>query len=245
MQSTQLHPSLLDHSDFGLSIKDAATFASVSQATIRNWIKSGNIYQEPNGLVNKSSIENFKLGSIGKRKLIARANKSSKNNHDHAALTTRVLEITETADFDSNTISENYESSLSESFRNKEGIYYTPPSIIEDLVQVKTDSITNATFCDPCCGSGNFLIHALQLGFNPRNIYGFDTDENAVAIANRRIFELTGLKSNNIKQADFLREASTNESLKFDFVFTNPPWEKKYKRKKRRTTGHCLAQVSL
>src|SRR5258706_492951 len=79
--------------------------------------------------------------------------------------------------------------SLSDSYRNKEGIYYTPVDIVNDLLTFKKDELENKTFCDPCCGSGNFLVRALELGINPENIFGFDIDPIAVEIAKKRIHE--------------------------------------------------------
>ena len=52
-------------SEIQISIKEAAEFASVSQATIRNWIKTGNIHQAPSGLVIKNSLADFKRNEIG------------------------------------------------------------------------------------------------------------------------------------------------------------------------------------
>lgn len=120
-------------SEIQISIKEAAEFASVSQATIRNWIKTGNIHQAPSGLVIKNSLADFKRNEIGKKKLTARANKSSKDTHNHDNASLLVRGKIESECFDSDSISSEYESSLSDSYRNKEGIYYTPPPIVANL----------------------------------------------------------------------------------------------------------------
>lgn len=220
-----------------VSIKEAAEFAGVSQATIRNWIKVGNIHQAPNGLVIRDSLADFKLNEVGKRKLTARANKSSKGTHNHDDATLLIREKIESECFDSDALSSEYESSLSDAYRNKEGIYYTPPSIVENLLCLQGDEIGSATFCDPCCGSGNFLVHALKLGFRPENIYGFDTDANAVEIAKKRIYAAAGVESKNIKCADFLSEVSKNSTRQFDFICTNPPWGKKIPKEQKEQLG--------
>lgn len=220
-----------------ISIKEAAEFASVSQATIRNWIKAGNIHQAPSGLVIKNSLADFKRNEIGKKKLTARANKSSKDTHNHDDASLQIQGKINSECFDSDALSSEYESSLSDSYRNKEGIYYTPPSIVANLFDIRRDEIGSATFCDPCCGSGNFLVHAINLGFKPENIYGFDTDVNAISIAKKRIYAATGVEPKNIKCADFLSEAAKNSAPQFDFIYTNPPWGKKIQKEQKEQYG--------
>lgn len=227
-------------SEIQISIKEAAEFASVSQATIRNWIKTGNIHQAPSGLVIKNSLADFKRNEIGKKKLTARANKSSKDTHNHDNASLLVRGKIESECFDSDSISSEYESSLSDSYRNKEGIYYTPPPIVANLLSLQANEVGSATFFDPCCGSGNFLVHALKLGFKPENIYGFDTDANAVSIAKKRIYAATGVEPKNIKCADFLSEASKTPALQFDFIFTNPPWGKKIQKEQKEQYGRIF-----
>ncbi|MCL2067491.1 MAG: N-6 DNA methylase [Treponema sp.] len=124
-----------------------------------------------------------------------------------------------------------YEKSLSTQLRNKEGIYYTPANIIADML--KSIKITkNKTFLDPCCGSGNFIVQAIEKGFKPENIYGFDTDINAVKITKKRILEKTGIINKNIVCGDFLLLAK-EITVKYDYIFTNPPWGKKLTKKKK------------
>lgn len=171
-----------DTAETFISIQDAADILMVSKATIRNWIKAGNILQASNGLIIKKSLIDFK-SNTGAKKLIARSNKSLKDWHNHASVTSFVRKKADSEYSDFDFLSMEYESSLSESYRNKEGIYYTPEHIIDNLFDIQGVEIDSAKFCDPCCGSGNFLLHALKLGFRPENIYGFDTDFNAIEIA--------------------------------------------------------------
>jgi len=157
-----------------------------------------------------------------------RANKSRKDGHDHEELSADVQDILSSGEFSAQKLGDIYENRLSESHRNQEGIYYTPRHIVEDLLQPDDSRDFSAmTFCDPCCGSGNFIMRALELGFLPENVFGFDTDANAVAITRRRILEKTGFHSNNIRPADFLRISSGMDRQLFDFIYTNPPWGKK------------------
>jgi site-specific DNA-methyltransferase (adenine-specific) len=87
----------------------------------------------------------------------------------------------------------------------------------------------NYKFLDPCCGSGNFIIEAIKTGIAPENAYGFDVDENAVAITKERIRREIGFESPNIIAGDFLNEALKlrRQGKTFDLIFTNPPWGKK------------------
>ena len=235
-----------------LSIKSAAEQLNVSVVSIHNWIKDGSI-RTIDGYLTQECIDDFKRDFLNKNKLSSRANKQYKDIHNHNQLTENIrLKIN--SELSGKEISDSYEASLSESYKNKEGIYYTPQYIVEDMMHDITD-VEGKTFLDPCCGSGNFIIEAIKKGFAPENVYGFDTDENAVAITKKRIKELCGSESDNIFCEDFLSQ-QVNEStsqqvvthrmspirifrfsgsrvLKFDYIFTNPPWGKKLNKKDR------------
>jgi len=163
-----------------LSIVEAAKIASVSTATIRNWLKTGYLFQPRKGCVSKDSLDAFMAEVAGKEKLNARANKQLKDDHDHTEVSDNVTHLINT--FKGEEIGTQYENSLSNSYRNKEGIYYTPSALVDDMF--KGIPITpELTFIDPCCGSGNFLVEAIRKGVAPENVFGFDLDANAVLIA--------------------------------------------------------------
>lgn len=209
-----------------LTIEQAAKIANVSTATIRNWIKTGYLIQSNKGLISQDSLNKFMSEVAGKEKLNARANKLQKDEHNHIEVSDKVTTLVKK--YNGEQIGIEYENSLSDSYRNQEGIYYTPSWIVKDLfknIEIHSDS----KFLDPSCGSGNFLVEAIRQGIAPENIYGFDTDENAVFIAKQRIKDEFGFDTDNIKVADFLQEAvklGKNENY-FDLIFTNPPWGKK------------------
>lgn len=207
-------------SNLSLSIIEASEYFSVSTATIRNWVKTGYLESHQKGYISFSSVLNFEKNHLGAEKLTKRANKLRKDTHNHSEL---LSIIKNTKNKNAKELSEIYEKELSESYKNKEGIYYTPINIVNKLFKIYSD-VSNKTFCDPCCGSGNFIARAIELGFQPENIFGFDTDPIAVEITKRRIFEETGYISNNILCVDFLKEYNP---LKFDYIYTNPPWGKK------------------
>jgi site-specific DNA-methyltransferase (adenine-specific) len=209
-----------------LTIKQASKKAKVSTATIRNWIKIGYLKQTGRGLIDNESFEMFMNEIAGKEKLNARANKSLKDKQDYLEISKKVNQLLEKSTLEN--ISQEYENLLSESYRNKEGIYYTPEWIISDMfkdIELKREY----KFLEPCCGSGNFIIEAIKKGIAPENVYGYDTDENAVKITIERIKKEFGYTSKNIKVGNFLDEAHnlSKENIKFDIIFTNPAWGKK------------------
>lgn len=207
-----------------VSIKNAAEQLNVSVVSIHNWIKEGTLKTIDNR-ITQESLEEFKREFLNNNKLSARANKQYKESHNHKSLTEAIKKDLKSF-MSGDEVSSKYESSLSESYKNKEGIYYTPRYIVEDMLK-SIDITEGKLFLDPCCGSGNFIIEAIKKGISPENVYGFDVDENAVAIARRRIKEISGYDSKNIICADFLSQQPTANSQQFDYIFTNPPWGKK------------------
>lgn len=207
-----------------IRISDAAIALSVSNATIRNWIKTGLLESPVRGHVSMKSLEFVKCNLIGDTKLISRANKSKKGQE---ICESNKLEIMRDLDIEvvDEDMGQRYEKSLTESYRNKEGIYYTDKGIVVDMLkEIKISNET--TFLDPCCGCGNFIIEAIEKGVRVENIYGFDTDIIAVEITKKRVYHKTGKHPQNIICADFLTTAKSLDK-KFDLIYTNPPWGKK------------------
>lgn len=210
-----------------ITIDESADRLSVSAATIRNWLKTGYLKSAGRGKITEQSLSDFKAQVLGTEKLNQRANKLSKDSHDQDVVATRFIHLAQTNGSILSQLGEEYESCLSESYRNREGVFYTPSYIVNDLLVIPDKHIGQATFCDPCCGSGNFILRALQIGFKPENIFGFDVDPVAVAITKARIRQFCGYDSSNIQTIDFLSLASSGNSQTFDYIFTNPPWGKK------------------
>lgn len=209
-----------------VTISDAAMQMNVSSATVRNWIKEGILStSDRHNLLRQECIDIFIQNRLASDKLQSRANKSKKCIHNHDALTSEILNDLLLNTLSGSSISQKYETSLSESYKNKEGIYYTPSDIVEKMMCGNFYE-EGKTFLEPCCGGGNFIVEAIKKGIKPEYIYGFDTDPNAIAITKRRIYELTGYHSENIICADFLDIAKW-KSKEYDFIFTNPPWGKK------------------
>jgi len=227
-----------------IDIETSATYLGVSTATIRNWIKTNYLKEEGKGKVTLESLEYFLSEVSGKEKLTQRANKSLKDSHDHKETVSRFIDKIISSNCSIDLIGNEYEVSLSDSYRNKEGIYYTPDEVVQDLFTMTEDDVHGASFCDPCCGSGNFIIRAIELGYQPENVFGYDTDPVAVEITKARIYELTGYKSENIKVADFLDISLRKERTSFDCIYTNPPWGKKITKKTRESIGLRLGAGS-
>lgn len=234
----------------GLTIEKAAKIANVSTATIRNWIKTGYLFQSGKGVVSQESFKKFMSEVAGKEKLNARANKLLKDDHDHKEVSDKLSLLIEK--YNGEQIGIEYESSLADSYRNKEGIYYTPSWVVKDMfknMKINPD----CKFLDPCCGSGNFVIEAIRQGVAPENVYGFDVDKNAVQITRQRIKEEFGFDTDNIKVGDFLQEAHKlkTEEITYDLIFTNPPWGKKIEKSAKEkysalySCGNSLDTTSL
>jgi site-specific DNA-methyltransferase (adenine-specific) len=215
-----------------LTVDQAANIANVSGATIRNWIKTGYLAINEKKEITRVSLMKFISEVAGKKKLHSRANKSFKDFHNHDDVTRNIsiwLDQNNTYDLGSK-----YEDSLSDSYRNKEGIFYTPYHVVTDMFK-GIEVAKNSRFLDPCCGSGNFIIEAIRQGVSPENVYGYDVDPNAVIITKKRIKDEFGYDSNNIIVANFLEYSFklSQQGVCFDLIFTNPPWGKKIEKKER------------
>ena len=225
MRTTEEH-MILENRNNSITIAQAALCLNVTQMSIRNWIKTGYLSLDEDNQITINSIRAFQQEIAGRVKLNARANKSLKDSHNHKDLQALFFDrIDKGASLEN--IAQEYEQSLSESYRNKEGIYYTPEYIAQDMLKgITPEQISGKSFMDPCCGGGSFIREALKLGFDPKRIYGFDTDAVAVALTKKIIYDYCGYDSPNIQQMDFLQWASL-QNVQFDYIFTNPPWGKK------------------
>ncbi len=211
-----------------LSVEEIARLVNVSHSSVHNWIKTNLLEKleiDHKIYVKTSSFLDFCRNHLGKNKLNKYANKSLKGVHNHQELILKYLKRLENSS-DLEKLGSYYEEELSNTTRNLEGIYYTPNKIVEQLFTLPKDfDASQAIFCDPAVGSGNFIMHALKLGFKVENIYGYDTDAFAIALTKKRIKERYHLDCPNIVQKDFLNLKHTPQ---FDYIFTNPPWGKKY-----------------
>lgn len=213
------------------TVDGVAVDLQVSASSVRNWIKAGYLKTQNGCHITLSSYEIFIKSIIGKEKLTKRANKSNFDKHDHDAVQIEFLNHAKRLDSnDLDNLGSIYENTLSNSHRNKEGIYYTPQKIVERFFEFIEGDVSSLTFCDPCCGSGNFVMAALKRGFLPENIYGFDTDPVAIEITKARLKSNSNIEPPNIHKANFLQDIVLDQMINvppLNVVLTNPPWGKK------------------
>ena len=136
--------------------------------------------------------------------------------------------------------------------KKQDGVVYTPDYIVNyllsealSMVPKKSDEVS---ICDPACGSGGFLVGAVEIlceqGIDPikainEQIVGFDIDNNAVKFAKSHLYLYLLLNGHSIEDVSprvYRKDTllSTPESLlkkanrkdKFDIVGTNPPYVK-------------------
>lgn len=136
--------------------------------------------------------------------------------------------------------------------KKKKGQFFTPPEVVLYIVHSLIENIPSpdsATFLDPACGSGQFLItlfHALITIHISRGltkseaankviqdqITGFDIDPIAVSITRVNLSRLSGISHEeiNIHQKDFLfqqdllTKSKPETESQWDAVLGNPPW---------------------
>lgn len=114
------------------------------------------------------------------------------------------------------------------SHRKQTGTYYTPEKTVNTLIDnLKTHlDIENISICDPCCGTGNFLIRLVSNGVKISNLYGQDIDEISILITRINMF----LLDNHITKEQLYSQFICGNTLfhtfsrEFSVVLGNPPW---------------------
>lgn len=114
------------------------------------------------------------------------------------------------------------------SHRKQTGAYYTPKKTVNTLISnlKKCFNTKNKTLCDPCCGTGNFLIGLVGNGIKIENLYGQDIDEISILITRINMF----LLDNSITKEQLYSQFVCGDTLsntfpcKFSVVLGNPPW---------------------
>ena len=137
-----------------------------------------------------------------------------------------------------NAISQKSKNKISK--KKEQGIFYTPPYIVQDILSMglkefinekSLDSIKNIKILDPACGSGAFLISAFNMlkeryekelkrnisysekvNILKNNLYGVDIDSKAVELT-RLNLAMTAFEPN--KKLPFLNNIREGDSLIF------------------------------
>lgn len=115
--------------------------------------------------------------------------------------------------------------------RKASGSYYTPTKVVKKLCTslLRKNTPEGKTILDPCCGTGNFLLH-LPSSFAPEHVFGNDIDAISVKLA-RINYALKFMISekqmiySHITEQDYIL---FSPDLKFDFIIGNPPWGYEY-----------------
>ena len=127
MKKRQVHPK-------NPTQQETAELFQVSPVTVFNWVKEGFLAMDEHHRITAESIRQFRLKHAGKTKLQYGANKLQKDGHDSAEVEATILKALDEKKFDM-AIGDRYQSMLSESYKNKEGIFYTPMAIVEDMMK--------------------------------------------------------------------------------------------------------------
>ena len=113
--------------------------------------------------------------------------------------------------------------------RKSSGAYYTPEKVVNELIDRLYENDPNLkakTICDPCCGTGNFLLSLGVKGIDYSNLYGQDIDPISVFLSRINIAlmapEMSALDiRSRIIIGNTYFETFTQ---KFDIIVGNPPW---------------------
>jgi len=112
--------------------------------------------------------------------------------------------------------------------RKQTGAYYTPAKTVNALIDHVANSIglEDKTICDPCCGTGNFLIGLVEKKVPIHSLYGQDIDEISILITRINMFLLDSTMSEEQLYTHFVcNNTLTNTFNKaFSVVLGNPPW---------------------
>lgn len=112
--------------------------------------------------------------------------------------------------------------------RKASGAYYTPLKIVNMLLEgvCECADIEGKAICDPCCGTGNFLIGLVNRGMPVSHIYGQDIDELSIQIARINVFLLCHTVTREEIYSHFICGNTLQDVSKdkFHILLGNPPW---------------------
>lgn len=113
--------------------------------------------------------------------------------------------------------------------RKSSGAYYTPEKIVGELIDRLYENDPDLglkTICDPCCGTGNFLLSLGTKGIDYANLYGQDIDSISVFLSRINIALMAPEMSAVDIQSRIIVGNTYFETFtqKFDVIVGNPPW---------------------
>ena len=117
--------------------------------------------------------------------------------------------------------SKHYEKSLDSDLKKEKGIFYTDIELASHIVKF-LNLPKSSVILDPCCGTGNFLAVAKELGYE--KIYGADIDKDAISLAKKNIDTNTfGTLDTLGNDAEYILN-KFNLSEPVDVIIGNPPY---------------------
>lgn len=132
--------------------------------------------------------------------------------------------------------------------RKKSGIYYTPEKVVHKLMKrlYENDSnLKDKTICDPCCGTGNFLLSLGVNGIDFSHLYGQDIDPINVCLTRINI----ALVAPEVSISDLRTRIMIGNTYfetfqqKFDVILGNPPWGSDFSEEEKQKC-RCLFETA-
>src|SRR5438552_1748158 len=149
-----------------------------------------------------------------------------------------------------------YDVSLPRSRRRVSGAYYTPPFLIDILLDGGLEPLLDRTpdpsrirIADPACGNGRFLVAAAERiarrGVRLKHVvrrclFGVDTDPIAVRRCRQALAELAGCQVGDITQIRRRDGLTAWTEQEFDAVIGNPPFRNAIEGERRSYPAHPL-----
>lgn len=113
--------------------------------------------------------------------------------------------------------------------RKSSGAYYTPEKVVNELIDSLYENdadLKGKTICDPCCGTGNFLLSLGTRGMDYANLYGQDVDPISVFLSRINVALMAPEMSALEIRSRIITGNTYFETFaqKFDVIVGNPPW---------------------
>ena len=112
--------------------------------------------------------------------------------------------------------------------RKSSGAYYTPEKVVGELIDRLYENdpdLGSKTICDPCCGTGNFLLSLGTKGIDYANLYGQDIDSISVFLSRINIALMAPeMSAVGIQSRIIVGNTYETFTQKFDVIVGNPPW---------------------
>ncbi|MCZ6597291.1 MAG: N-6 DNA methylase, partial [Planctomycetota bacterium] len=145
-----------------------------------------------------------------------------------------------------------FEFLVSRGAKGVKGQYFTPRPVVELCVRMLRPS-KDESVLDPACGSGGFLLHALERvrreeglegaslsSYAAEKLWGFDIDARAVRVA-RALMLVAADGRANLACRNSLSDPDVAAAGPFDVILTNPPFAGEI-RGRRLLDGYALGR---